>query len=148
MQQSPPREQHRSSGSMSGRPTTAAEAWGCKGDVEGSRPRQYKPGIRLNAPPGGGGSFTPDWDPEAYKRHGGKKLFPGAGGAGSYRDTRGIETNRYYQDVEDRPGKQRAEQGRPQEQANARDSHRYYLAGDDRADRVPGKAQCSPPSAA
>jgi len=75
-------------------------------------------------------------------------MFPGAGGAGSNRDQRGIETNRYYQDEEDRPGKQRAEMGRPQEHGDARDSHRYYLSGDDRPDRVPGKAQCVPPSVA
>mmetsp|Transcript_44058 Transcript_44058/g.94416 ORF Transcript_44058/g.94416 Transcript_44058/m.94416 type:complete len:537 (-) Transcript_44058:283-1893(-) len=112
-------------------------------DIEGSRPRSYKPGIRLNAPPGGGATFSPDWDPEVESRSGGKKLFPGQSGAGNNRDMAAIESMRYYQ-TEERPGKQRPDMGRPMEDSTARDSHRYYLAGDDRADRVPGKAQCSP----
>jgi len=135
-------------GSMAGdRPTTGHEAWGCtssKGDVEGSKPRSYKPGIRLNAPPGGGGTFSPDWDTETERRNGGKKLCPGAGGAGNNKDVHGTDAHRYYQTEEERPGKKATEQQRPQEDRASRDSHRYYLEGDGRADRVPGKAQCSP----
>lgn len=137
--------QQQRGGSVAG--STAGEAWGCatsKGDVEGSKPRSYKPGIRLNAPPGGGGKFSPDWDTETERRNGGKKLCPGAGGAGNNKDVHGTDAHRYYQTEEERPGKKATEQQRPQEDRASRDSHRYYLESDGRADRVPGKAQCSP----
>lgn len=111
-----------------------------KDEIEGSKPRPFKPGIRLNAPPGGGNTFSPDWDTDSAAKYGTKNREPYAGGAGATRDQRGMDNYRYYQQEEERPGKQRVETDRPLEDAAARDTHRYYLAADNRADRVPGKA--------
>jgi hypothetical protein len=100
-------------------------------EVEGSRPRVYRPSISLHAPPGGTAVFSPDWDPETEERTQGRKLYPGADGAGNNRDKNAIEALRYYQAPEKRVGKPRVEQSEDRKGDKwARDSHRYYLSSE------------------
>lgn len=116
-----------------------------KEEIEGSRPRAYKPSIRLQAPPGGGSSFNSDWSggymsgPKV-----GKKFIPGAGGAGANRDARTIEALRFFTDHDDAVGKLKVQAGPHWAEKSALDEQRYYLSAEGVTDRMPGKAsRCS-----
>jgi hypothetical protein len=113
-----------------------------KEEIEGSRPRVYKPSIRLQAPPGGGSSFNSDWSgghisgPKV-----GKKLFPEAGGAGSNRDAHTIEALRYYTDHDDSVGRSRVQEGRHWVDKRDLDVQRYYLSAEGLSAKTPGRAR-------
>jgi len=111
-----------------------------KDEVEGSRPRIWKPSKAPRAPPGGAPTFHPakDGNPDPLC---GRKRFPDMG-AGTNRDANAIEALRFYQDSE-RLGKLSGPKPQPKANKNARDSHRYYLAAEGNADLTPGKARCS-----
>jgi len=115
-----------------------------KEEVDGSRPKVWKPSIALRAPPGGNGSFSPDWASEVSVRSTGRRLVPEAAG-GSSNDVNAIEALRFFR-KEDRLGKQQTSEVSPLVEKGARDSHRYFLAADARAaTSTMGKAQCRVP---
>lgn len=122
--------------------TSSAPSLHCKREeVEGSRPRVWKPSKAPKAAPGGNPTFHPSKDGQADPVAG-RKRFPGMG-AGNNRDPNAIEALRYYQDSE-RLGKQACDQRRPSATDKlARDSHRYYLAAEGKAEITPGKARSS-----
>jgi len=64
------------------------------------------------------------------------------GGAGSNRDPNTIAALRYYQDADERIGKQQVSSMQNMADKSANESHRYYLT----ADEAPGKARvgCRP----
>merc|ERR1712070_462204 len=70
----------------------------------------------------------------------GKKLFPDMG-AGNNRDAHAVEALRYYQDESERLGKHSVPQQDPLATKDARDSHRYYLAAEGKADLAVGKSR-------
>lgn len=109
-----------------------------KPEVEGSRPKKWKPALMPRAPPGGAECYT-ERAPDA--RFDGKKLYPDTG-AGKNRDMHAMETLRFYQDSEQRLGKQHAgTEQRPRAEKQVCDSFRYHLEGSGQADRTPGKAR-------
>lgn len=109
-------------------------------EVEGSRPKVWKPTRMPRAPPGGVEAYDVE---SADRRFDGKKLFPDGGSAGNNRDVEASESLRFYQQPDQRLGKQhvsadmhtRAEQ-------RARESNRYHLGDAVESDRVPGRARC------
>jgi hypothetical protein len=113
-----------------------------KDEIEGSKPRKWKPALAPQAPPGGPATFHPARDGKGDSRFGGKKLFPQAGGAGTNRDAHAIEALRFYQD-EERLGKHAPERLPIETEKNVRDTHRYYLAAEGKSGIVPGKASVS-----
>jgi hypothetical protein len=114
-----------------------------KDDVEGSRPRKWKPAKAPRAPPGGNPTFHPARDGQRDEVAG-RKRFPDMG-AGSNRDANAIEALRYYQDCE-RLGKHSGAKNTPATTKHIRDSHRYYLAAEGKADLTPGKSRHGPTS--
>jgi hypothetical protein len=109
-----------------------------KVEVEGSRPKKWKPAKDIRAPPGGSATFHPAKDGKADPLAG-RKRFEDFG-AGSNRDSYAIEALRFYQDQE-RLGKQAGPEHNPRPDQHARSSHRYYLSAEGKADLQPGKAQ-------
>jgi len=61
-------------------------------------------------------------------------------GAGSNRDANAIEALRFFQ-IEERLGKVVGPPVKSRPNKHDRDSHRYYLASEGKADFVPGKAR-------
>lgn len=119
-----------------------------KDEIEGSRPRVYKPSIRLQAPPGGGSSFNSDWSGGHISGpRGGKKLFPEAGGAGANRDAHAIEALRYYTDCSERIGKQQVPEEPHWAEKTALDAQRFHLvpegSSSSNVGRTPGRARLS-----
>lgn len=110
-----------------------------RGEVEGSRPRRLKSSTRVNNPPGGASTFSPDWDPEVEVRQQGRKFVSGSSGAGNNRDPGAIEANRYFQDRKTQVGKQPVSQARTLPTKKAVDSHRYHLSGQELTSHTPGK---------
>jgi len=108
-------------------------------EVEGSRPKVWKPSISLRAPPGGNTSFSHDSTSEVSSRSGGRRLIAEAG-AGCSNDGNAIEALRFYRNG-GRLGKQQIQEVHPLAEQGARDTHRYFLAADGPAARTPGKAQ-------
>jgi hypothetical protein len=90
------------------------------------------------APPGGNPTFHLDRDGKRDEIAG-RKRFTDMG-AGNNRDANAIEALRYYQESE-RLGKHYISQSAPVTNKHARDSHRYYLAGEGKADLTPGKSR-------
>lgn len=102
-----------------------------RGEVEGSKPRVWKPALAPKAPPGG------MQDGKGDPRYGGRKQFPDMG-AGNNRDPNAIESLRYYQD-EERLGKIAGPKMQPETNKHSRDSHRYYLAAEGKPEITPGR---------
>lgn len=94
--------------------------------MPGSRPRTHRPGIRVNAQPGGGTAFGPDWTVASDYEQRSRKFFPEGGGAGANRDKGAIEALRYYQDSDEGLGRVRMEGGQHRVEPRARDMHRYH----------------------
>jgi len=107
-----------------------------KDDVEGSRPRVWKPARTPQGPPGGIQTFHPAKDGKADALAG-RKRFQDMG-AGNNRDPNAIEALRFYQEQE-RLGKQSGPKHEPLADRKARNSHRYYLAAEGKAEQQPGK---------
>jgi hypothetical protein len=100
---------------------------GGKIEVEGSRPRVYRPSTRANlAHRGHSSSFRPDWTVEEDLVPSTRKQFPEAGGAGSNRDSHSIETLRFFQPSQSCIGKQRLGEPSHFVEEEARNMFRYY----------------------
>jgi len=111
-----------------------------KEDVDGSRPRKWKPAKAPQAPPGGNPTFHPASDGKIDPLLG-RKRFEDMG-AGNNRDANAIEALRFYQDDE-RLGKHSGPKMKPIANKHVRDSHRYYLAAEGNSEITPGKARGS-----
>lgn len=109
-----------------------------KEEVEGSRPRIWKPAKVPMGPPGGEPTFNPSRDGKLDSVPG-RKRFPDMG-AGANRDAHAVEALRFYQE-EERLGKHSGPQYEAQANQKARDTHRYYLAAEGKAQYQPGKAR-------
>jgi len=109
-----------------------------KDAVEGSQPKKWKPAKAPQAAPGGASTFHPAKDGKADVLAG-RKRFDDMG-CGSNRDPNAIEALRFYQDTE-RLGKNAGTKHQHSATRQARDSHRYYLAAEDRPEPTPGKAR-------
>jgi len=127
-------------GQMSQRSASAPRLQGAKDEVEGSRPRKWKPAKNPRAPPGGNPTFHPAMDGEFHHQNG-RKRFPDMGPGGN-RDANAIEALRFYQE-EERLGRLPVERQKPAANQHDRHSHRYYLAADGKADLTPGKMRTS-----
>jgi len=127
-------------GQMSHRSASAPRLHGAKEEVEGSRPKRWKPAKNPHAPPGGNPTFHPAQDGEFHHQNG-RKRFPDMGG-GANRDANAIEALRFYQE-EERLGKQPVERQKFSANQHDRNSHRYYLAAEGKADLTPGKMRNS-----
>jgi len=112
-----------------------------KGEVEGSRPRVRKPEIRVNAPPGGVSSFSPDLTVDDMRQADGRKHFPEAGGKGCNRDPCAVNELRYFQEECGGVGRQHVQISTRASQRDC-EQQRYHLDDDDKVLRVPRKAQC------
>lgn len=107
-----------------------------KCEIEGSRPRAYKPSIRLKAPPGGDTAFKCDWTGgHMAGPKGGRQHFPDGDSAGANRDTHNLEALRYYADSDDRMGKQKGPETKAWAERSALDSQRYHLAAEAHTNR-------------
>lgn len=110
-----------------------------KDEVEGSRPRVWKPARNPRAPPGGHTSIQPA-KYESYGHFGQSDGFPGAaGGNGNPKASDGMRFHR----EEERLGKQSGPKAKPAADKHARDMHRYYTATDDRPEQVHGRSHGS-----
>lgn len=100
-----------------------------KDEVEGSQPRKWKPAKAPRAPPANEHEVELKFS---------KKRFPDMG-AGSNRDANAMEALRFFQ-AEERLGKLPVAERQPAATKRDRDSHRYYLSAEGKADLTPGKA--------
>lgn len=109
-----------------------------KEEVEGSRPRQWKPSKAPRCPPGGSQTFHPakDGTPDEVA---GRKRFPEMG-PGSNRDPNADEALRFFKETE-RLGKHSCPQLQSTANKHSRDTHRYYLAAEGKPEQTPGKAR-------
>jgi len=126
----------------SGRDTYAADRGRWKqAEVEGSRPKVWRPAVMPRAPPGGIETYKIDASSDLQSA--GKKRFPD-GCAGNNPDLQAVEALRFYQHPDQRLGKQHlATDRRPHAEQKARDSHRYHLDGVGDSHGVIGKARVS-----
>merc|ERR1712048_885455 len=111
-----------------------------KEEIEGSRPKKWKPARAPIAPPGGGETFHPQ-DGRCDVRMDGRKRFPDMG-AGNNRDPNAIEALRFFRD-EERLGKANNPQVKHKPTQQARDSHRFYLTPGDNVNSLPRKGRGS-----
>lgn len=109
-----------------------------KDEVDGSKPRKWKPAKTPMRPSGSHPSLRASEAEEAEQKVG-RKRFPDVG-AGSNRDVHAIEALRFFQ-TEERVGKLPVEMSRPAATNRDRESHRFYLAAEGKLESTPGKAR-------
>jgi len=112
-----------------------------KDEVDGSKPRKWKPAKNPMGPSGSVPCFDPAREEDAEQIFG-RKRFPDMG-AGRNRDGNAMEALRFFQSEEDggRLGKLPVDKKSHTANSHDRASHRYYLSAEGKADLTPGKAR-------
>lgn len=125
--------------------TASAPRLHAKEEIEGSRPRKWKPAKNPRAPPGEFPPHSASRDCERDDKFG-RKRFADIG-TGHNRDANAVEALRFYQE-EERLGRNPVERRESVANRPDRDSHRYYLAAEGKPELTPGKMRYSASSRA